>query len=289
MTLRNPVYIKEIRTGNRSYRQVSVFLIFNGILAVVGLYVLGKMISGMRWNAAVDYSMVLQLYTILSILEFGMLQLILTSLAAGCISGERERRTFDSMMSTSLSSMTIVTGKMAALLSAVVVLMISSLPVMSLVFIFGGIRYLDLLEMFGGILVLSFCTASAGICFSSWSSRSLVSTILSYSYLFFVTAGPLLLSRLPQILGVGIAAADSGERAVGWYHYFLLCNPLFTFCAIVNSQVKGRNGVLEFMNQWNGYRSNIITDNWIVVSLAVQGAIAAVFFWFALQGIRSKK
>ena len=70
-----------------------------------------------------------------------------------------------------------------------------------------------------------------------------------------------------------------------WFAVFTL----FTFCAIVNSQVKGRNGVLEFMNQWNGYRSNIITDNWIVVSLAVQGAIAAVFFWFALQGIRSKK
>ena len=83
MIIRNPVYIKEVRASNRSHRQISVFLIFNGLLAIAGLYVLGKIIRGMNQEDVVNYSMILQLYMILVTMECSMLFLVLPGLIAG--------------------------------------------------------------------------------------------------------------------------------------------------------------------------------------------------------------
>ena len=290
MIIRNPVYIKEVRANNRSHRQISVFLIFNGLLAIVGLYVLGKIIRGMNQENVVNYSMILQLYMILVTMECSMLFLVLPGLTAGSISGEREKRTFDSMVSTLLTPMSIVWGKLLAVMATVLILLISSLPVLSLVFIFGGIRYVDILISIGGMFILSFYIASAGICFSAWGNRSLVSAIVSYSFLFFVTGGTLLISRLTQILGLeSDAVLVMGEQVIPWYHYFLLCNPIFTFYALLNMQVGSRDAVLSFISYQNEYQSNAVTEHWIFISIMVQTIMAVIFLWIAIQGIKNKR
>lgn len=290
MIIRNPVYVKEVRVNNRSYRQIGVFLIFNGLLAVVGLYVLGKIIGGMNREAAVNYSMILQLYTIIIILECCLVLLIVPGLTAGSISGERERQTFDSLMGTAMTPASIVLGKLMAVMGTVFLLLISSLPVLSLVFIFGGIRYMDLLWSIGGMFVLAFYMASAGICFSSWCSRSLVSAIVSYAFLFFATGGTMLISRLTQILGLEPdMVMEGGNRAVSWYHYFLLCNPIMTFYAILNRQAGSHNAILDFINYRNEYQANLVTEHWIAASFIVQTLFAVLFLWMAVQGIRNKK
>mgnify|MGYP005798351403 CR=1 FL=1 len=290
MIIRNPVYVKEVRVNNRSYRQTSVFLIFNGLLAAVGLYVLGKIIGGMNKESAVNYSMILQLYTIISTLECCMLLLIVPGLTAGSISGERERQTFDSLVGTAMTPVSIILGKLMAVMGTVFLLLISSLPVLSLVFIFGGIRYTDLFWSLGGMFVLTFYVASAGICFSSWCSRSLVSAIVSYAFLFFSAGGTVLISRLTQILGLeSDVVADVGNRAVSWYHYFLLCNPIVTFYSILNRQAGSHNAILDFINYRNEYQANLVTEHWILISLMVQVLLAVLFLWMAVQGIKNKK
>ena len=284
MIIRNPVYIKEIRVSNR------IFLIFNGLLAIMGLYVFGKIIRGMNQNDMVNYSMILELYRILVTMECGMILLILPGLTAGSISGERERRTFDSMVGSMLSPLSIILGKLMSVMATVFILLISSLPVLSLVFIFGGIRYTDIFLSFGGMFVLAFYIASAGICFSSWGSRSLVSAIVSYAFLFLVTGGTVLISRGIQILGVETNTVfEWGKYAVPWYHYFLLANPLFTFFAILNMQAGSHNVVLNFINYQYEYQPNLVTEHWILLSLIVQILIAVIFICVATQGVKNKR
>lgn len=290
MMIRNPVYVKEVRANNRSNRQISIFLIFNGLLACIGLYVLGKIIWGMNQEDAVNYATILQLYMILVTVECSMILLVLPGLTAGSISGERERRTFDSMVGSMLSPLSIIWGKLMSVMATVFILLISSLPVLSLVFVFGGIRYMDILISLGSMFVLAFYVASAGICFSSWGSRSLVSAIISYSFLFFVTGGTVLISRMTQVLGIEPKAVFGiGEYAVSWYQYFLLANPLFTFCAILNMQAGSQNVVLNFINYRNEYQPNLVTDHWILISLIIQTLMAVLFLWIATQGVKNKR
>ncbi len=100
----------------------------------------------------------------------------------------------------------------------------------------------------------------------------------------------MLISRLTQILGLeSDVVADVGNRAISWYHYFLLCNPIVTFYAILNRQAGSHNAILDFINYRNEYQANLVTEHWILISLMVQMLLAVLFLWMAVQGIRNKK
>ncbi len=70
---------------------------------------------------------------------------------AGSIAGERERQTLDMLLATKMKPWSIVLGKLESSLSSVLMLAVSSLPVLSIVFIFGGV---GILELVGFVVIL---------------------------------------------------------------------------------------------------------------------------------------
>ena len=91
-----------------------VLLIFNGILALVALLNMYSMLTQVRVTAEIQYSSFLDLYLFVAVLEFVMLVFIMPAITAGSISGERERQTLDLMLSTKMTPMQIVMGKLMA-------------------------------------------------------------------------------------------------------------------------------------------------------------------------------
>ena len=73
--------------------------------------------------------------------------LVIPSNTSGSISGEKERKTLDILLSSKMSPYAIVIGKLMASLNMVMMLAVSSLPVLSIVFLFGGISIVDLIVM----------------------------------------------------------------------------------------------------------------------------------------------
>ena len=139
----NPVYRQETTAGSRSFKLPLVILIFNSILALVALLDMYSMISQVRQTAEIQYSSFLSLYVFAASVEFVMLLFLVPAMTAGSISGERERRTLNLLLTTKMTAGDVVIGKMAANLSTILLLIVSSFPILALVFIYGGITILD--------------------------------------------------------------------------------------------------------------------------------------------------
>ena len=79
-----------------------------------------------------------QLFVVLSQFQLLLVVFIVPGLTGAAV-GERDRQTLDLMLSTQVSSLWIVLGKLLASLSYVFLLMLAALPLFSLVFLFGGV------------------------------------------------------------------------------------------------------------------------------------------------------
>ena len=182
----NPVYKRECMVSARSFRLALVLLVFNGILALVALLNMYSALAQVRLTAEVQYTGFLDLYMFVASLEFLMLILIMPALTAGSISGERERQTLDMLLATKMKPWYIVLGKLESSLSSVLMLAVSSLPVLSIVFIFGGV---GILELVGFVVILGVSAVfigSVGIFFSAYTRRVTTATVLTYLAVLFL-------------------------------------------------------------------------------------------------------
>ena len=75
----------------------------------------------------------------------------------------------------------------------------SSLPVLSLVFIYGGIQVSDLALLLGYMLFSAIYIGSCSICFSSYFRHTTTSTIISYGFVLFLFIGTLFLNEFPTL------------------------------------------------------------------------------------------
>ncbi len=195
----NPVYRQESRTSARSFRLPLIIFSFNTVLAVVAFFYMYSLIERVRRTAELLYSSFLNLYIFVAAIEFVLLLIIIPAMTSGSISGEKERKTLDIMLTTQLKAADVVIGKLMSCLTTAVVLIISSFPVLSLVFIYGGVGA-------GDIALLMICYASTalltgciGIFCSSCFERTTFSTVTSYLIVAAIVMGTLVV-RVPVLL-----------------------------------------------------------------------------------------
>ena len=120
-----------------------------------------------------------------------LLTFITPGLTSGAISSERERQTIDLLFVTRLRPFSIIWGKLLASMSFVVLLLVLSVPIFSLVFLFGGIELDQVVYAFLVTLVTALTLGALGIAFSTWLRRSLVATVVSYVGAFVLIVGTL--------------------------------------------------------------------------------------------------
>ena len=183
----NPVLLKELRQRFRSYRSPLVVLLY---LMVIGGFSLGFIY--LNWRTAPSFfrpGSSKEIFMILSMAQLGLLAFVVPGLTAGVISGERERQTLDVLLTTELSPLSIIISKMASACSFIGLLLFATLPLYSLVFMYGGIAPLQIMGIFGFYLVSMVLFASIGVSCSTYFKRTGVSTVTAYGIVFFFVAG----------------------------------------------------------------------------------------------------
>ena len=185
----NPVYKREMRVSSRSVRLAVVLLLFNGSLALVALLNMYSTLAQVRLTAEVQYTSSLDLYLFVAVLEFALLLVIMPAITAGSISGERERQTLDLMLASRMEPWEIVIGKLAAAFSTMGLLIVSSFPILAMVFVYGGVTMRDV-----GVLLLSYVAAalfvgSLGLFSSALCRRTTTATVIAYGILGAVLFG----------------------------------------------------------------------------------------------------
>ena len=146
-------------------------------------------LAQVRLTAEVQYTGFLDLYMFVASLEFLMLILIMPALTAGSISGERERQTLDLMLTTCMTPADIVLGKLEAALGTMFVMVVSSLPILAMVFVYGGVAASDLILLVCCFFAAAVFMGSIGLCCSALFRRTTAATVAAYAVTAVLTAG----------------------------------------------------------------------------------------------------
>ena len=283
----NPVLAKELKINVRSVRTTVTLLIFNTILAAISLLVFYSIIDMSWYSGGIDYRSMITLYITMASIEFAMFSLIVPAITASGISGERERQTLDLLLTTKMKPLSIILGKLMASLSTVCILAISTLPILSLVFVYGGLRLIDLLGLMLYLIITAIFFGSIGLLISSVIKRTTGATVVTYALIILLFLGTIFLVGFVYLLDAyRLRYIDSNvEPSVGPLIYILLINPGFTYVSMISEQVGEPSAIISFLNQFGNYKSNLIIKNWLYVSCAIQLAISAFFIWLASRAI----
>ena len=116
----------------------------------------------------------------LMMLQTLMVAVLAPAATAGAISSEREHQTLDLLAVTPISSLAIVLGKLLSALAWVFVLILASIPVTALVFVYGGVAPDDMLRGYVVLFATVIGLGSVGIFFSALTRRTGASTGLTF-------------------------------------------------------------------------------------------------------------
>ncbi len=189
----NPVLVKEMRgrmRGPRAYLFLTFTLALFGIVSY-GMYRLTRFAvdlqSGLPSGAVIGQS----LFTGLVFLATFVICAIAPSLTAGAISGEYERKTFDLLVATPLSSSSVLLGKLVAALSYVALVIMAVVPIASIAYVFGGVALADMVQSLLLLLAFAVTFSTLGLFFSALFRRTGLAVGASYFVLAIFVFGTL--------------------------------------------------------------------------------------------------
>ncbi len=189
----NPILIKELRSRMRGPR---AFLILTGFLLLLSgiAFLLYKTLEeSFRFSfgpASMSASVGVSMFLGLAFFELFLVAFITPALTAGTISGEQESLTYEMLVATPLRASSIMLGKMIAALFYVFLLIFAAVPLLSLVYVFGGVTVRD---MALALLILASTTLTFGIIGMFWSAllrRTGRATVMSYMTLLLFILAP---------------------------------------------------------------------------------------------------
>lgn len=181
----NPLFVKEMRERFRNKKTMWILALY---LLVMGSILLGFMyvthMDGISYPGENR-----EVFILTAVIQYAMICFIAPALSAGAISGERERQTLNILLTTQLSPRKIIVSKLLTSLAFIFLLVVSSLPLYSFVFLYGGISPTQLLTLFSFFAINIVFFGSLGLFCSTWIKRTGVSTITAYGLAFFVVVG----------------------------------------------------------------------------------------------------
>lgn len=282
----NPVFRKELKLGVRTVRLPVIMLIYNTVLALISLAVFYSILESARWQGNISYATVLMLYMVMVVIEGVLLAFIVPAITASSISGERERQTLDLLLATRMTPWGIILGKLASSISMVILLIISSMPVMALIFVFGGVSLGDVVMVVAYLIFAAVFFGMLGIFCSARLKRTTAATVAAYGVVAGVCVGTFL---IVFIIGFILGYQGNDENAViGMVSYLLMINPGVTTAAILGTQLSSSTVLLGWFHDTLRL-PEFVSQHWIGLSIIVQLFVGLLFMWRAASSLKPAK
>jgi ABC-type transport system involved in multi-copper enzyme maturation permease subunit len=125
----------------------------------------------------------------LLLLETLLVLVLAPAFTTGAISIEREKQTLDLLVTTPLSTMGMIIGKLFSALTYVFVLILASIPLASLVFVFGGVGPDDLVRAYVFLFALAFGMGAVGLFISALVRRTQTATVMTFVLVLVFSIG----------------------------------------------------------------------------------------------------
>lgn len=237
----NPVFMKEIKLRFRnakSFSALAFYLIALTLLILAYLIVVTDFVGTGYFRPNESFV----LFCCLTALQMGLVLFMTPALTAGAVSAEREKQTLSMLLTTTLTSPQIIVGKLLASIAFLVLLLIATLPMYSLVFLFGGVSPSQLLSVFALFLLTVFSIGSVGILFSTVTKKTVVSMISTYGMAIFLT----LFTAIFFFVGI---ATMQGETAHPLSYLWIALNPFAVILSVLVPDISTGISELTQMNQ----------------------------------------
>jgi ABC-type transport system involved in multi-copper enzyme maturation permease subunit len=122
-------------------------------------------------------------------LETLLVLVLAPAFTTGAISLEREKQTLDMLVTTPLSTLGMIIGKLFSALIYVFLLIIASIPLASLVFVFGGVGPEDLVRAYVFLFALAFGMGAIGLFISAIVRRTQTATVFTFVLVLLLSIG----------------------------------------------------------------------------------------------------
>ena len=196
----NPILIRELRGRMRNPRAFWVLVGFLTAVAGTALLVYAASYLSTDGQSSGNNTIGNTVFFTLIVTAMAVLTIMAPVMAAGSIAGERERQTFDLLLTSQLSAGTIIFGKILATLAYCGLLLSAMTPLIAMTILMGGV---DLGELFIMYAIISASVLLFTCCGIYWSTRATTPlTAIGFALatvLSFLFGLPLLAVTIPTI------------------------------------------------------------------------------------------
>ncbi|MBR1736575.1 MAG: hypothetical protein IJ736_06110 [Firmicutes bacterium] len=297
----NPIIKKEITVLFRSKKIFAIIGIYGFIMtsfiALIVLSMVGVAGSNMRELA--------QVYYFVFAFQLMMIYIIVPTVTAGRISGERERQTLDMLLMTKMSDRSIIKGMLYGSLIITAIIISVTLPIYGVMFYYEIVSLAELVVSLIYMISNIIFVASISIFFSAMMKRSVTATLATY----FILLGYSLISIIMLEI-IGVTVEDMAYDIIYPYNgsvnnnevYFIpydvifsalwLGNPIFGFMSVVDA-IENKEIIADILDDMiiTDIIRDIFTGEWVRFSfiLVVLEQIFMSSFFVRMAALRLKK
>ena len=192
----NPVLQRELVTN---LRMTKGFVLLAAYVALLGLLVFAAWPDSQRVDMA-QSEQAKPLVQLFFLGQYLLMSLMAPSFAAGAITGEKERESYEMLMASPLQPGAIVLGKLAASLTPLAQLMICSLPIVMLCLPLGGVHPSEVVAAYVAMMFSISLFGMVSLWCSSHFTRTSASLVVSYLLILpLALAGVLIWQAMEQL------------------------------------------------------------------------------------------
>jgi ABC-type transport system involved in multi-copper enzyme maturation permease subunit len=173
----NPVLQRELLVNLRMTR---AFVLLFAYLAMLGMVVYLAWPTSETLDLSQRPEQAQRLLNLFFLGQYVLMSLMAPSFAAGSVTGEKERKTYEMLLASPLRPAAIVLGKLLASLSHLAVLVFCSLPIVMICVPLGGMNFWEIVAtyvaMAASVLAFGMISLSVG----SYFKRTVASVVVSY-------------------------------------------------------------------------------------------------------------
>ncbi len=190
----NPVLERELLVNLRTARAFILLFCYNALL---GLVVLLAWPHERQLDLTRNPQEATRLVGLFFLSQYVLASLLAPTFAAGAITSEKERKTYEMLLASPLRPGAIVLGKLLASLVPLGILIFSSLPIVVLALPLGGVSIYEVLAAYAGLGLSLVTFGMISIACSSFFQRTAAALVVSYLLVLpLALAGAMLWSAL---------------------------------------------------------------------------------------------
>ncbi len=252
---------KEMRLRLRHERTIWVIIAYIFCTGLIGWISLTHNSNYTTFDGSGLDQVGLNLYSLLIQLQLFLLIFITPTFTATAINGEKEHQTFDLLVCSRLSTLSLIGGKLVAGFASTLFLIIAAIPLFSMIFFFGGVSFTQILgASLVCLMTVLFVGAMSFFC-SAIFQRTSISTAITYTILLTWLLLPCIITHVlitPDKMLLLLHNSNGTQILLTWNPFVALnstypsmgTNQLFAFLRYDANLGYNANNAIPFFH-WN--------------------------------------